>query len=69
MRKQFIFLLFVCLGFSSIAQIGAVIGKDNRHNEYVSVKNKAPFSTAKLAFAITKNATSDKIKCLQSING
>lgn len=62
MRKQFIFLLFVCLGFSSNAQIGAVIGKDNRHKEYIPSKNKASFSTSKLAYAITKDAKSDKDK-------
>ncbi|SRX52369.1 transglutaminase domain-containing protein [Aequorivita sp. CIP111184] len=62
MRKQFIFLLLVCLSFSAIAQIGAIIGNDNRQNGHVSKKGKTPFSTTKLAFAITKDATSDKDK-------
>lgn len=62
MRKQFIFLLFIFLGFSSIAQIGAVIGKNHEHKVYIPKKSIAPFSTAKLAFAITKDATSDKEK-------
>ncbi len=63
MRKQIIFLVFIyLLGWSSIAQIGAIIGNDNRHYDRVSEKGKAPFSTTKLAFAITKNATSEKDK-------
>ncbi len=62
MRKQFIFLLFIFFGISSIAQIGAVIGKDNTHIEYNPVKNKSTFSTEKLAFAITKDSRTDTDK-------
>ena len=62
MRKQFIFLLFIFIGISSIAQIGAVIGKDNTHREYNPVKNKSTFSTEKLAFAITKDSRTDTDK-------
>lgn len=62
MRKQLVFLLFLCFGINSFGQIGAVIGKENRQKEYISSKSKVPFSTAKLAFEITKDATSDKDK-------
>lgn len=64
MRNQFIILLFLCFGINSFAQIGSVIGKDIRHKEYISKKQKPTFSTEKLAFAITKNAKSDNDKVL-----
>ncbi len=63
LMKHFLFFtLLLSFTFSANAQIGAVIGNDNKHNEYLSKRNKAPFSTAKLAFAITKNATTDTEK-------
>ncbi|HET8803165.1 MAG TPA: transglutaminase domain-containing protein, partial [Aequorivita sp.] len=64
MRKQFIIILFFCFGLNSFAQIGAVIGKDIRHKEYISKKQKPTFSTEKLAVGITKNAKSDNDKVL-----
>ncbi len=62
MRKQFVFILFVCFGFSSFAQIGAVIGNNNRHKEHIPKKHKTTFSTLILANAITKDATTEKDK-------
>lgn len=62
MRKQFVFILFLCFGFSSFAQIGAVIGNTNRHKEHIAKKYKPAFSTLKLANAITKDATTEKEK-------
>lgn len=64
MRKQCIFLLFLFFGINTFAQIGSVIGKDNRHKQYISKKQKPAFSTAKLAYAITKDAKSDNDKVL-----
>ncbi len=64
MRKQLLFLFLVLFGINSFAQIGAIIGKDNGHREYISKKQKPTFSTEKLAFAITKNAKSDNDKVL-----
>lgn len=64
MRKQFVFIIFLCFGFSSFAQIGAVIGNDNRQKESVYKKYKTTFSTAKLASAITKNAQSENAKVI-----
>ncbi len=62
MLKQLLFLLFLGFGINSSAQIGAVIGKDNRHKEYISTKIKPVFSTEKLAFAITRNSNNDNEK-------
>lgn len=59
MRKQFIILIFLLFGITSFAQIGSVIGKDNRPKQYISKNQKPDFSTAKLAYAITKDANSD----------
>ncbi len=66
MRNQLILLLFLLFGINSFAQIGSIIGKDNRHKEYISKKNKPAFSTEKLAFSITKDATSeaDKVRAI-----
>ncbi len=64
MRKQFIIFLFLLFGINCFAQIGAVIGKDTRHKEYISKKQKPAFSTEKLTCAITKDAKSDNDKVL-----
>lgn len=62
MRIPCFLLLFVCFAFSSSAQIGAVIGRDYGINKRPVKKNKISFSTERLAFAITKDATSEKGK-------
>jgi len=64
MPKQFILLLFLGFGINSFAQIGAIIGEDNfdRNNSSIKVK---PFSTSKLAFSITQNATSDSERAFE----
>jgi len=64
MRKQFIILFFLLFGINSFAQIGAVIGMDSQHKQYISKKQKPTFSNAKLAYAITKDARSDNDKVL-----
>lgn len=63
MRIAYVFFLLISFGFGSYAQIGSVIGSD-KHYKKRSVKEnkKTSFSTAKLAFAITKDATSEKEK-------
>ncbi|MCG2418072.1 hypothetical protein K8089_03485 [Aequorivita sp. F47161] len=63
MRIRYLLLLLVCfVAFSSAAQIGAVIGKAGGTKERPVNKKKTSFSTEKLAFAITKDATSEKQK-------
>lgn len=63
MRKLFVIITFFCCGLTSIAQIGAVIGKNNDYKGHkTSKKAKDAFSTERLAFAITKDARSDEDK-------
>ena len=66
MRRQFILLLFLCLGWNSIGQIGSAIGKDYGNKKSFHKENKPTFSTAALASSITKNANSDtdKVKAI-----
>lgn len=63
MRIAYVFFLLISFGFGSYAQIGSVIGSDKHHKKRsVKENKKTSFSTAKLAFAITKDATSEKEK-------
>ncbi len=63
MRIAVIILFLINFGFNCSAQIGSVIGSDKHYKKRaVKEKNITTFSTAKLAFAITKNATTEKEK-------
>ncbi|MDN3722880.1 transglutaminase domain-containing protein [Aequorivita sp. SDUM287046] len=64
MRTCFILLLFLGFGINCVAQIGAVIGNDNYPQKNHSTKTER-FSTSKLAFSITRNATSDAEKAAE----
>ncbi len=58
----FLSILLMGFGFNTYGQIGAIIRPINRHIENFPEKNKTTFSTAKLAHAITKDATTEKEK-------
>ncbi len=62
MRKQFVFLLFLFIGFNCIAQIGAVIGNDGNYKKSVPQKSKSTFNTKALSLKITKSARTDNQK-------
>jgi transglutaminase/protease-like cytokinesis protein 3 len=64
MRKLFVFIFFLGFVFSSSAQICAVIGKNKDYEKPTSKKQRSSYSTAALAFAITKDAASDEDKVL-----
>ncbi|WP_347373413.1 transglutaminase domain-containing protein [Aequorivita sp. Q41] len=62
MRKQSVFLFFICAWVGSYGQIGSIIGAETAYSRPISQQTKPAFSTAKLAFTITKNAISDTDK-------
>ena len=67
MAKDVFYLLIIFLGagFVCEAQIGAVIGGNENYRIPVKKENKESFSTKKLAFSITRNATSETEKAAE----
>src|SRR5690606_23948630 len=64
MTKYGLYFSFLCLGFGWVCegQIGAVIGGNENYKIPVKKEMAANVSTKKLAFSITRNATSDTEK-------
>lgn len=58
-------ILFLGFGSFCKAQIGNVIDDGNAYKKTVAIEAPAPFSTERLAFAITRNATSDSEKSFE----
>src|SRR5690606_25455984 len=67
MTKYGLYFSFLCLGFGWVCegQIGAVIGGNENYKIPVKKEMPANVSTKKLAFSITRNATSDAEKAAE----
>ena len=67
-RRYILFALFLSFSYAASCQIGAVIGRKDVSKRTNFSQSKPAFSTKKLAFSITRNASSESDKAVEIYN-